>query len=86
MKLCSNPTCDHAGIPQPFENFGRNDSVRSGHQYYCKRCATRIQAAWKKAHPEKTKTWRKAYVERNKERNRLRREAAQDETRYVATD
>lgn len=73
-KVCSNPHCEHAGEPQPLDNFGRNDSVASGISYYCRSCASRSQSAWKKANPEKAKQWRRDYIERNKARNRAKRE------------
>ena len=77
-KVCSNPHCDHAGVAQTIDNFGRNDSVASGLSYYCRTCASRSQQAWKKANPEKAKQWRSAYIERNKARNKARRESASD--------
>lgn len=85
-KICSSKDCDHGGGQQPIDNFGRNDAAPDGHAYYCRKCASRTQATWKKAHPEKAKQWRKNYVERNKAKNRARRAAAADESRYVETD
>ncbi len=84
-KVCSNPQCEHAGEPQPFDNFGRNDSVASGLSYYCRTCASRSQQAWKKAHPEQAKKWRREYIERNKARNKARRDAAAPTINIITT-
>jgi hypothetical protein len=78
LKACTCITCETGKTPQPVGNFGVNNSTPSGLAHYCKKCASKAAAAWKKAHPERAKAWRTAYVERNKARNQARRDAAVD--------
>jgi hypothetical protein len=85
-KICSDRACEHAGEEQSRDSFGRNDAAPDGLAYYCKSCASRKAAAWKRDHPEKVAEWRRAYVARNKAKNAARRAAAADPTRYVETD
>lgn len=87
MKVCPHKDCPCQGQPQPLDAFGRNDSRHDGKAFYCRKCASRMSANWKKTHPEQDREWRKAYAERNRARNKAARDAAAaDETRYVETD
>jgi hypothetical protein len=73
-KVCSCRTCEHAGLPQALSAFGRNNSNPDGYAYYCRKCASRATAEWKKAHPERAKEWRTNYLKRNRERNLARQQ------------
>jgi hypothetical protein len=85
-KVCSDPHCECQGTPQLLDAFGRNDAAPDGRAYYCRKCASRKAAEWKRAHPGKVAEWRRNYVARNKAKNAARRAAAEDETRYVDTE
>jgi hypothetical protein len=89
-KVCPHADCPFHGVEQPMESFGRNDSRHDGKAYYCRKCATRLSAIWKKAHPDQDRAYRRDYAARNRERNRAaraaREAAASDEGRYVPTE
>jgi len=38
MKICSNKNCIHNGQPQPFTNFTKNRTAKSGYNSQCKDC------------------------------------------------
>ncbi len=54
-KICSNPNCELAGIPQPAENFQNNRSEKDGKSHYCKKCAAIIRKKAYDNDPNKVK-------------------------------
>jgi hypothetical protein len=38
FKVCSNPKCGLAGVPQPVGNFSKGEKNKDGLQYHCKKC------------------------------------------------
>lgn len=52
MKVCANPECDLAGVPQPWENFNKDVSREDGRARICRECNKRKCKSWYQAAPE----------------------------------
>lgn len=82
MKICSKKDCIFGGQPQPFENFCKDNSKKSGLSSNCKTCRNKHnkvyyeknekeikeqQKEYRGAHKEKKSKYQKRYYIKNKE-------------------
>jgi hypothetical protein len=65
MKICSNPNCLFAGIPQPLEQYRDDIRYRGGYRHQCKTCERislqerRQTQKGREAYRQHARNWRK---------------------------
>lgn len=71
--------CNTCKEDLPLDRFYKNKTSRDGYQHHCKDCTRVKQAEWRKANPEKARSYMKKY--RESERGRRARQARTERDR-----
>lgn len=78
-------TCTKCGTTKPLNDYHNNKSRKDGKNNRCKECQLAATNAWRKANPERVRTYNREWYEGNKELhkkiNRVWREANIDRVR-----